>query len=104
MTSSLTAQSVLKLSSPVWNWLAYTLEPGEQSGVVEANGGVYLVQCTARTYDNYLPLDQVADSIDTALRQQRYTQMVQSKAKALKLVGDQQEVLDYVINQMRGDG
>ena len=84
--------------------LAYTLEPGEQSGVVEANGGVYLVQCTARTYDNYLPLDQVADSIDTALRQQRYTQMVQSKAKALKLVGDQQEVLDYVINQMRGDG
>ena len=45
-----------------------------------------------------------ADSIDTALRQQRYTQMVQSKAKALKLVGDQQEVLDYVINQMRGDG
>lgn len=82
--------------------LAYELEPGTHSGVMEANGGVYLVQCTARTYDHYIALDEVADSIDETLRRQRYAQMVESRGESLEFAGDEQEILAYVIDQMTG--
>lgn len=84
--------------------LAYQLEPGQDSGVISSYGGVYLVQCTARSSGHYLSLEDVSDSIDTALRQQRYLQMAQSRGEALELTGDEQEILAYVIEQMTKKG
>ena len=82
--------------------LAYELEPGTHSGVVESNGGVYLVQCTARTYDHYMDLEEVSDSIDETLRQQRYEQMVKSRGERVEVAGNEEEILAYVIERMTG--
>ena len=84
--------------------LAYQLEPGEHSGVVENNGGVYLVQCVARTHGVYLPLEDVTDSIDQTLRQQRYDALVESRGEGVQLTVNEQEMLAYIVDKMTRKG
>lgn len=80
--------------------LAYDLAPGERTPVIDENGGIYLVQCTDRTYDNYLPLSEVTDSINKTLREQRYQEMVQRRAEEIQLEGNEQDILAYVTKKM----
>lgn len=80
--------------------LAYDLEPGERTSVIDENGGIYLVQCTERIYDNYLPLSEVTDSINKTLREQRYQEMVQRRAEEMQFEGNEQDILAYVTKKM----
>ena len=79
---------------------AFDLEPGQNTSVIEENGVLYLIQCTNRTYNNYLTLDEVSDSINKTLREERYYQMVQENASKIQFSGEKQKVLDYVTYKM----
>lgn len=75
--------------------LGYELQPGETTQVVDENGALYLIQCTAKNDYDYFTIDEVKDNINKELREEHYNSMIEKKAAALKVDGDMKSVYDF---------
>ena len=75
--------------------LGYELKIGESTQVVDENGALYLVQCTAKNDYDYFTVDEVKDNINKELREQHYNSMIEKKAEDLEVDGDMKKVYDF---------
>ena len=75
--------------------LGYELKIGESTQVVDENGALYLVQCTAKNDYDYFTVDEVKDNINKELREQHYNSMIEKKAADLEVDGDMKKVYDF---------
>ena len=71
---------------------AAELKPGESTQVIDENGTLYLIQCTARTEYDYQPLEEVINNIDKELREQHYNAIIQERASGLEVDADMEKL------------
>ena len=64
--------------------LGYELKIGESTQVVDENGALYLVQCTAKNDYDYFTVNEVKDNINKELREQHYNSMIEKKPRIWK--------------------
>ena len=75
---------------------AWELKTGESTAVLDENGALYLVQCSERTENGYIPIDEVQDHINKALREERYDEIVKKRAEEAKVEGDQERIYFFM--------
>lgn len=80
---------------------AADLTAGQATQVIDENGFLYLIQCTSRTVNDYMPMDQVVDNINKALREQRYQQLLEQKASELTFDGNDRQLIRFCTKQLK---
>ena len=80
--------------------LGWDLQPGEDTGLVELNGYLFLVQCTSRVEYDYQPFEQVQSVILSQMRKERYETLLQQTADSLTIEADLTELESFIIQEM----
>ena len=80
--------------------LGWDLQPGEDTGLVELNGYLFLVQCTSRVEYDYQPFEQVQSVILSQMRKERYETLLQQTADSLTIEADLTKLESFIIQEM----
>lgn len=75
---------------------AWELKTGESTAVLDENGALYLVQCSQRSESGYIPIDEVQDHINKALREERYDEIVKKRAEEAQVEGEQERIYFFM--------
>lgn len=82
--------------------LGWDLQPGEDTGLMELNGFLFLIQCTSRVEYDYQSFEQVQSVILSQMRRERYQDLLQQTADSLDIEADLPELETFIIKEMEG--
>lgn len=79
---------------------AAELKAGEVSQVIDEDGCLYLIQCSARRKYGYQPIDELKDNINKDIREQRYDSLIEKRAGAFKVETDKKQLYAFTQKQL----
>lgn len=75
---------------------AWELEAGESTAVIDEYGCLYLIECTDRTANSAVSMDEVKDNINKTLREERYDEMIERRAAEAQVSGDMERIYFFM--------
>lgn len=75
---------------------AWELEAGESTAVIDEYGCLYLIECTDRTANSAVSMDEVKDNINKTLREERYDEMIERRAAEARVSGDMERIYFFM--------
>lgn len=82
--------------------LGWDLQPGEDTGLIELNGYLFLIQCTDRVEYDYQSFEQVQSVILSQMRKESYETLLQQTAGSLTVEADLSELETFIVQEMEG--
>lgn len=82
--------------------LGWDLQPGEDTGLIELNGYLFLIQCTDRVEYDYQSFEQVQSVILSQMRKESYEALLQQTAGSLAVEADLSELETFIVQEMEG--
>lgn len=79
--------------------LAYDLQKGESTQVINQNGSLYLIRVIDRVEYGYLPYEEVRDIIFKTLREKKFDEIVENKIQELTVTVDMKQVYSFTKKQ-----
>ena len=71
---------------------AWDLQAGESTAVLDENGALYLIECSGRSANDPVSMEEVRDSINKTLREERYDEIVEERAAKSSVEGDMESI------------
>ena len=86
----------------IWNGLqdileyGWELEEGESTAVLDEYGILYLIECTGRSKNDPVSIEEVKDNINKTLREERYEKIIEERAKDIRAEGDMERIFFFM--------
>lgn len=74
----------------------YELGIGETTPIIDEEGVLYLIQCTAKKEYDYLPMEDVKDNIDKELRERHYNEIIEKQASQSEVRYNIEKIYSFV--------
>jgi hypothetical protein len=75
--------------------IAFDLEKGDITQVLDQNECLYLIQCIDRVNYDYIPYEEVRDNINKVLREEHYDDIIANIAKSIQVNTDMKKVYNF---------
>lgn len=75
---------------------AWELEAGESTAVLDENGCLYLIECTDRSENEPISIEDVKDNINKVLREERYDKIIEERMENAEVKGDMERIFFFM--------
>ncbi len=96
--ADVTAEELRSYSRSISDVLEYAweLDKGESTAVLEEEGALYLIECTDRSGNDSVSIEEVRDNINKILREERYDEIIEKRAEEASVEGDMERIFFFV--------
>lgn len=96
--ADITADELRSYSRSISDVLEYAweLEAGESTAVLDENGSLYLIECTERSENEPVSIEDVKDNINKALREERYDKIIEERMENAEVKGDMERIFFFM--------
>ncbi len=96
--ADITSEELRSYSRNIGDILEYgwELEEGESTAVLDEYGILYLIECTGRSKNDPVSIEEVKDNINKTLREERYEKIIEERAKDIRAEGDMERIFFFM--------
>ena len=77
------------------------LQTGDISDLISEYGTIFLIECTKRVKNDYVPIESLTSVLEQSVRNHRYDCMIQERILQLKVEYDAEKLYQYTEEQLR---